>query len=60
VDGSVMIPLVETICLEIDLPARRVIVNPPEGLLELYGRSVEAAPAGANGDVTGRPPMGEE
>jgi 16S rRNA processing protein RimM len=38
VDETVMIPLVEHICVEVDLPARRVIVNPPEGLLELYGR----------------------
>jgi 16S rRNA processing protein RimM len=36
VDGSVMIPLVEGICVKVDLPARRVIVNPPEGLIELY------------------------
>jgi 16S rRNA processing protein RimM len=39
VDGTVMIPLVEHICVAIDMPARRVIVNPPEGLLELYGRT---------------------
>jgi 16S rRNA processing protein RimM len=39
VDDTVMIPLVETICVEVDMPARRVIVNPPEGLLELYGRT---------------------
>jgi 16S rRNA processing protein RimM len=38
IDGSVMIPLVEHICVAIDVPARRVTVNPPEGLLELYGR----------------------
>jgi 16S rRNA processing protein RimM len=41
VDDTVMIPLVETICVEVDVPARRVIVNPPEGLLELYGRKPE-------------------
>ena len=39
IDGSVMIPLVEHICVAIDVPARRVTVNPPEGLLELYGRT---------------------
>jgi 16S rRNA processing protein RimM len=38
VDGDVMIPLVEHICA-IDMPARRVRVTPPEGLLELYGRT---------------------
>jgi 16S rRNA processing protein RimM len=36
VDGDVMIPLVDHICLRIDMPARRVIVSPPEGLIELY------------------------
>ena len=36
VDGSVMIPLVEGICVRVDLGERRVIVNPPEGLIELY------------------------
>ena len=36
VDGDVMIPLVEHICLRVDMPARRVIVSPPPGLIELY------------------------
>jgi 16S rRNA processing protein RimM len=36
VDGDVMIPLVEHICLQVDMPARRVTVSPPEGLIELY------------------------
>ncbi|MEP6914779.1 MAG: ribosome maturation factor RimM [Acidobacteriota bacterium] len=36
VDGDVMIPLVEHICVSVDLPARRVTVSPPEGLIELY------------------------
>lgn len=36
IDGQVMIPMVEEICLTIDLAARRVIVNPPEGLIEIY------------------------
>ena len=36
VDGDVMIPLVEHICLRVDMPARRVTVSPPEGLIELY------------------------
>ena len=36
VDGQVMIPMVEDICVTIDLAARRVIVNPPEGLIEIY------------------------
>lgn len=36
VDGDVMVPLVGDICVRVDLPARRVVVNPPEGLIELY------------------------
>jgi ribosomal 30S subunit maturation factor RimM len=36
IDGDVMVPLVGDICLRVDLPARRVIVNPPRGLIELY------------------------
>jgi 16S rRNA processing protein RimM len=36
VDGDVMIPLVGGICARVDLPGRRVVVNPPEGLIELY------------------------
>jgi 16S rRNA processing protein RimM len=36
VDRDVMIPLVENICVDVDLAARRVTVDPPQGLLELY------------------------
>jgi 16S rRNA processing protein RimM len=36
VDGDVMLPLVDGICLAVDLTARRIVVNPPEGLIELY------------------------
>jgi 16S rRNA processing protein RimM len=36
VDGDVMIPLVEGICDRVDLAARQVVVNPPEGLIDLY------------------------
>lgn len=32
---ELMIPLVATICAEIDLAARRIVVTPPEGLLDL-------------------------
>jgi 16S rRNA processing protein RimM len=38
VDGDVMIPLVEGICVRVDVAARRVIVNPPDGLLEVNPR----------------------
>lgn len=34
--GEVLIPLAEDIC-RVDLPARRITVTPPEGLLELNG-----------------------
>jgi len=36
VDGDVMVPLVEGICLEVDMAARRIVVDPPDGLIDLY------------------------
>jgi 16S rRNA processing protein RimM len=36
IDGDVMLPLVDGICLQVDTAARRIVVNPPDGLLELY------------------------
>lgn len=36
IDGDVMVPLVEGICVEVDMTARRIVVDPPEGLIELY------------------------
>lgn len=33
--GEVLIPLVDTICVRVDPAARLIVVNPPEGLLEL-------------------------
>jgi 16S rRNA processing protein RimM len=36
VDGDVMLPLVDGICLEVDMAARRIVVQPPEGLIDLY------------------------
>ncbi len=30
-----MIPLVAEFCVKVDVAARRIIVNPPEGLFEL-------------------------
>jgi 16S rRNA processing protein RimM len=36
--GDVLIPLVRAICVDIDVAARRVVVDPPEGLLELNRR----------------------
>ncbi len=36
--GEVLIPLAETICVGIDIAARRIVVDPPEGLLDLNRR----------------------
>jgi 16S rRNA processing protein RimM len=37
-DGDVLIPLVETICVSVDPTARRIVVDPPEGLLDVNRR----------------------
>lgn len=36
--GEVLIPFARHICVEIDVPARRIRIDPPEGLLELNER----------------------
>ena len=36
--GDVLIPLAQAICVEIDIAARRIVVDPPEGLLEVNRR----------------------
>lgn len=36
--GEVLIPLAESICVRIDTAARRIVIDPPEGLLELNRR----------------------
>jgi len=33
--GEVLVPLVAAICVEIDPAARRIVIDPPEGLLDL-------------------------
>jgi 16S rRNA processing protein RimM len=33
--GEVLIPLATAICTTIDSPGRRIVIDPPEGLLEL-------------------------
>jgi 16S rRNA processing protein RimM len=33
--GEILIPLVAGICVEVDVAAKRIVVNPPEGLLDL-------------------------
>jgi 16S rRNA processing protein RimM len=37
-DGEAMIPMVAGICVHVDLPARRIVVNPLPGLLEVNAR----------------------
>ena len=37
-EGDVLIPLAEAICVVIDIAARRIVVDPPDGLLELNRR----------------------
>lgn len=37
--GEVLIPLVPEICTDIDIAGRRIVVRPPEGLLELNARA---------------------
>ena len=34
-DGEILIPMVEGICVAIDLAAKKIVVDPPEGLLDL-------------------------
>ena len=33
--GEVLIPMVDEICVRVDLAAKTIVVNPPDGLLEL-------------------------
>ena len=38
IDGTekeLMVPFAEVICIEVDVKAKRIVVDPPEGLLEL-------------------------
>lgn len=37
-NGEVLVPLVEDICTSIDLEAKRIVIAPPPGLLELTER----------------------
>jgi len=38
-DGEVLIPLAQAICVVIDIAARRIVVDPPEGLLDVNRRT---------------------
>jgi 16S rRNA processing protein RimM len=33
--GEVLVPMVETICVQVDPAAKTIVIDPPEGLLEL-------------------------
>jgi ribosomal 30S subunit maturation factor RimM len=39
VDGEVLVPLVTSICVSIDVAARRIVIDPPAGLLDVNRRS---------------------
>jgi 16S rRNA processing protein RimM len=46
--AETMIPLVAPICVRVDVPGRRIVVDPPEGLLDLrIARRQAQAPAAA-------------
>jgi 16S rRNA processing protein RimM len=38
-DGEVLVPLVASICVSIDVAAKRIVVDPPAGLLDVNRRS---------------------
>ena len=40
--GEVLIPLVAAICTVVDPAAKRIVIDPPEGLLELNETVAEA------------------
>jgi 16S rRNA processing protein RimM len=40
--GEVLVPLAEAICRRVDVGARRIVIDPLEGLIELNRRSVRA------------------
>jgi 16S rRNA processing protein RimM len=33
--GEILIPLAEGICVEVDVAAKKIVVDPPDGLMEL-------------------------
>jgi 16S rRNA processing protein RimM len=37
-DGEVLIPLAQAICVDIDIAARQIVIDPPEGLLDVNRR----------------------
>jgi 16S rRNA processing protein RimM len=53
--GEVLVPLAEAICVSIDTAARRILLDPPEGLLEVNRRDRRTQP-----DVARRSPGHQE
>jgi 16S rRNA processing protein RimM len=37
--GAVLVPLAASICPEVDVAQKRIVIDPPEGLLELNTRT---------------------
>jgi 16S rRNA processing protein RimM len=37
--GEILVPFADEICVEVDIAAKRIRIDPPEGLLELNERS---------------------
>jgi len=33
-DREVMVPFAESICVEVDIEGKRIVIDPPEGLLD--------------------------
>ena len=41
--GEVLVPLVTAICVSIDVVARRIVIDPPAGLLDVNRRAIQPA-----------------
>jgi len=41
--GEVLVPMVSPICTLVDLVARRIVIDPPEGLVEVNARPARDA-----------------
>jgi 16S rRNA processing protein RimM len=50
VDGHIMVPLVSGICVSVDIAQRRVMVDPPEGLVDLNRPSASHSTTRKNRD----------
>lgn len=57
--GEILIPLTQAICTEIDVTAKRIRIDPPEGLLELNTSSRQSA-VGSRQRAVGKTRNGRE